>query len=845
MIRLALRTLWARRRRAIGTGVAVVLGVAFLFATLVMGDTVDRSFSSTFRQSYDGTDVVVRGATSFSSDDGRQRGPIPATAIDAVRKVPGVAAVAADPSGTIQVLGADGRPVGGDGPPSTGHAWIADEALNPYRISSGRAPAKAGEVVLDRGTAAAGGLHVGDQVTILTPEKTELRLVGLASFGTRASAQGSTYAAFTPQQASDLLATPGTVTELRLRGDGSQSDAALRAAVADVLPREAKAVTGAEAAADDEADVQGAFAGALKTFFVSFAVIAVVVATFSIGNTFSIVGAQRRRESALLRAVGATRRQVLAATLVESLAIGVVATALGLAVGSVLALGLRALLGTFGLDLDGTAMAVTGGAIATSVVVGVLATLVAAIAPALRASRTAPIEALGDAAAEPTRTSRLRTGAGLALLALGIVRVVTAGSMAKGAVPAAALGAFAVLVGTVLLSAAIARPAAAALGAPIAATRGLPGRLARRNAMRNPRRTAGSALALVIGAAVVAIFATFGSSMKATINDTVDRSFGGDLVIAQSMGSGSTLSPKLAADVAELPEVAHSAGLANVVARAGGTTVYPTAGDPKAISQVLDLDVSQGSIANLQPGQIAVSDDYAASHHLRLGSPVRLGYADGSSDTLRVAATYGSRDLLGDLIVDEADWAPHAGRSGDVAVLIDLRDGVSLDQGRKAVEAVAARHGAPKVQDRDQYVQQVAGQIDQLLVLIYGLLGLAVIIALLGLANALSLSIHERRRELGVLRAVGLDRRGVRSSIRWESVITAVVGTVAGLAVGAFAGWGLVRALDAQEGFVSFQAPGGTLVVVLVLSITAGVLAAVRPARRAARIDVLDAIADR
>lgn len=845
MRRLTLHSLWQRKRRAAGTALAIILGVAFLTATLTLGDTLDASFSSVFRQANDGTAVVVRGARSIDSDAGAQRAPIPASTADRVRAVPGVAAVAAEVQGTAQVVGTDGDPVGGDGPPTAAHAWIDDDVLNPFQVTQGRAPRRPGEAVVDRAAAKAGHLRVGQSFTLRTPDAVRLRLVGVVSFGTEPTMGGSTYIGLAPRQASQLFATPGTIDELRVRGDGTRTDAELREAVGSVLPSSARAITGTELTREQRAEVDATFGGAVKVFLLAFAGVAVVVATFSIANTFAIVAAQRSRESALLRAIGASKRQVLLSVLGESLLVGAAATLVGLAVGIGLSFGLRALLTSFGLDLAGTGLVVTGSTLVAAAVVGMASTLIAALLPAIRSARTSPMEALRDTAAEVLRTSRVRGAAGVLVTGVGATVVVLAANRHHGAVAQAGLGSLLVLVGTVLLGAVIARPAAAAIGAPIAATRGVPGRLARRNAMRNPRRTAGAALALVIGAAVVALFATFGSSLRLSIDQSVDRSFGGDLVLAQSNFSGVPISPKVGSSVAALPEVSHVATISNAVAKAGGATVYPNATQPAELDALVDLDVARGSVARLRPGQVAVSSPYARTHHLTLGSPLAFTYPDGKRQTLHVAATYRSVDLLGDLVMHIDDWTPHTTQPGDVAVLVSLRPGVSLEQGRAAVERVAHRYGAPAVEDRQQYVDRVAGQVDQILVLVYGLLALAVLIALIGLANTLSLSIHERTRELGLLRALGLSRSGLRSSVRWESVVTAVVGTVLGLGVGTFLGWGLVRALNAQVGFISFQAPGSALVVVLVLSITAGVVAAIRPARRAARLDVLGAIAER
>lgn len=841
---MTLQGLWARKRRVIGTATAVVLGVAFLSATLVLGDTLDSSFGAVFRQANAGTDVVVRSATSINTDGGRQRANLDASVVDDVARVPGVAVAVGEVAGTAQILGSDGSPIGGQGPPTDAGAWIDDPQINPYRVTSGRAPERSGEAVIDAKSAADGGIAVGDTATIRTPDPVEVTVVGLVGFGEETSLAGATYVGLSPGQAVELLGKRGQVSDVRVRGDGTASAAALRDAVEQVVPQKAEAITGAELTAEQEKDLQGDFLGFLKYFLLAFAGVALVVATFSIANTFTILSAQRSRESALMRAIGAGRGQVLRIALIEAVVIGAFASAIGLAAGLGLALGLKALLASFGLDLPGDGLVVEASPVAISFLIGLGATLVAATLPAIRSSRIAPIEALRDAAAESTAISKIRAAAGVLVGLAGVLVVVTATNTKDGAMGRAGLGSLLVFVAAVTLGPVLARPAAAAVGAPVAGTRGLVGQLARRNAMRNPRRTAGAALALVIGAAVVALFATFGSSLSRSIDDTVSQSFGGDLVVMQDGFSSSGLSPQLATSIDALPEVAETVALSNVVATVDGTEVYPTAGDPKAMANLLDLDVQQGDLAELRPGQIAVTEKYADAHGLTMGDDIRLDFADGESTTFTVGAVFGVGELLGDMVVNQADWTPHELRPGNVAVLVGLADGVSLDQGRTAVEKVAEAQGGPKVEDRDQYIDRVAGQVNQLLTLVYGLLVLAILIALIGLANTLSLSIHERSRELGLLRAVGLTRGKLRAMVRWESVITAVVGTVVGLGVGTFLGWGLVRALATQEGFVTFELPTPTLAVVLVLSIGAGVLAALRPAHRAAKLDVLAAIAE-
>ena len=846
MIRSTLRGLWARKRRVVGTATAIVLGVGFLTATLVLGNTFDAGFNKVFRQANAGTDVVVRTAATIGTGDERVRSPLEAQLASTLERVPGVTRVAAEVVGVAQILGTDGSPIGGQGPPTLAGNWLGTDPLNPYRVNSGRGPTRAGEVIIDADSAAKGGLKVGDKATIRTPEPTKVTVVGIAGFGEDENSMGgATYVGFTEAQAVSLLGQTGTTSQFLIRGDGTQSDDQLRDAVSGALPAKAKAeaLTGAQLATEQQNDIQGDFLGIVKGFLLAFAGVALVVATFSIANTFTILSAQRSRESALLRAIGGSRRQVLTSAVVEATAIGAIASAVGLVAGLGLARGLRSLLAGFGLDLPGTGLTVEPNALLISFVVGMTATLIAATMPAIRSSRIAPIEALRDAAAESTKVSMIRAALGVVLGVAGAVVMITATSSSSGVLAQAGFGAAVIFVAAVVLGPVIARPTASAVGAPVAATRGLVGQLARRNAMRNPRRTAGSALALVIGAAVVALFATFGASLSHSIDQTVDRSFGGDLVVTQDSFSSTGMSPNLAPAVAKLPQVAQTVALANAIVSIDGSPEFPTVGDPAAMTDLLDMDVQHGSLAGLVPGQVAVSTGFATEHRLVLGDTTTMSFADGERATYEVGAIYGVAELLGDVIMTPQDWTPHAQRPGDVAVLIGLRPDANPVVARQAVEKVAKRFGVTQVEDRQQYIDRVAGQVDQLLTLVYGLLVLAILIALIGLANTLSLSIHERTRELGLLRAIGLTRGRLRSMVRWESMITAVMGTVIGLAMGTFIGWGLVRALSAEEGFISFQVPTVTLFAVLVLSIAAGVAAALRPAQRAAKLDVLAAIA--
>jgi putative ABC transport system permease protein len=529
---------------------------------------------------------------------------------------------------------------------------------------------------------------------------------------------------------------------------------------------------------------------------------------------------------------------------IESLIVGIVASGIGMLAGIGLANGLDALLDSLGFGIPTSTLGLDRNTVLASMIVGVGVTLVACLGPAIKASRVAPLAALRDVEVDRSGASKVRAVIGTLVTAGGVALVVLAPENPDSAMSRVGIGALLTLVGVVLVGPVVARTAAGLIGAPIAATRGQTGKLARRNAMRNPRRTAGTASALMLGTAVVALFASFGASIKRSLDELVADAYEGDLVVVQEGWGGVGLSPDLAAEIGALPEVQTSTGLAFANVTIDGEAQDETfAIDPPAVNEVVDLEVVAGSLDSMTSDGLAVSTSMAQDEGWQLGTEVPVAYPDGATGTLAVQALYEDGNILGDLLMHEQAWSAHTPRVDDFIVLISLADGVSIDDGRAAIAPVTERLGAPDVQDRDEYLETATAEVDQMLGLVYGLLGLAILIALLGIANTLSLSLYERTRELGLLRAVGQTRRQLRRTVRWESVIIAVFGTIGGLALGTFIGWGLMRSFKATEGIGTFVAPANTLVIVLVAAMVAGVLAAVRPARRAAKLDVLEAIA--
>ncbi|MFE0513280.1 ABC transporter permease [Streptomyces sp. NPDC058964] len=847
-VRLSLSSLRAHRRRFAGTFLAVFLGVAFLAGTLVMGDTLRASFGSMFGEATSGTDAVVRGADAITTPGGAQgvRRPVDISLVRTVEKVPGVVAAAPDIQGAGQLVGADGKPVGGQGPPTLAGNWITDPDLNPYRLSEGRAPVRSGEVVVNRGAAKKGHLKVGDTTTLRTPDPVKVTIVGLATFGGQDGMAQVTFTGMTQADAEKYLtARPGEASGIAVRAGPGVDQRELVDRLTPVLPKGVEAITGQESARENTDMVSSQFLTIFTAFLLVFSGVALLVATFSIHNTFAIVVAQRTRENALLRALGASRRQVTAATLVEASAVALTATAAGLAGGIGIAAGLQALFPAIGFPFPGGDLVIKAMSLVLPLVVGVVVCLGSALMPAVRAGRTAPLAALRETAVDSSGASRLRAVTGTALAALAVALALT-GVLVSPSVWPAGLGAGLALVAFVVLGPVASSTAVRLLGSPLDRLRGVTGSLARRNALRSPRRTAATASALMIGVAVVSLFTVFGASLKATMDQTVSRSFAGDVAISTpSFGAGgSGLSPRLAPAVQRLPEVATAVGLGRGVAEVDGKGRALTVTDPAALARTFDLGTVQGDLRDLGPDGIAVTRKEADRQGLRTGGTARLTFTDGRTRNFTVRAVYGQSELAGDYVITRAAWAPHRTQDSDTLVAVSFKDGVSTAAGKAAVEKVAARYGNPEVQTRDEYAQSSAAGIDMMLTLVYALLALAVFIALLGIANTLTLAVHERTRELGLLRAVGQTRSQLRAMVRWESVLVAAFGTAGGLGLGAFLGWVLVKASDgAADSAFAFAIPPGRLAVVALVGLAAGALAGLRPARRAARLDVLRAIA--
>ena len=844
MWKVTIRSLRAHKLRLLLTGLAVTLGVAFMAGTMVLTDTIQKTFRELFADVNAGTDAYVRGSESIAGE--RER--VSVDLVEEVQAVDGVGAAVPELQLYAQLVDADGDAVGNPemGAPTLGFNWGQVDELNPFDIAAGRAPKGADEIVVDRSSAEENDFELGGLVTVLTESAPkQYRIVGIATFGEADSLAGASVVLFSTPEARRIIGSADEVEAIRVLGDDDVSEDDLRARiVADIDRDDVEVLTGSEITEEDQNDIEESFSF-FEVALLAFAGISLFVGCFIIFNTFSVIVAQRTREMALLRAVGAAGRQVTLSVLLESLVVGLLASLAGLGSGVLLALALKALLGAFGLEIESGSPVVAGSTVVVALVVGSVVTLVSAAVPAWRASRVPPLAAMRDVAIE-RRLNRGRralvglgvTGLGIALALLGLF-----GGGGSDALVLVGAGALIVFLGIAALGPLIAAPVTGFLGWPLRRFRGITGALATQNAVRNPRRTAATASALMIGVAIVVFFTVFAASAKRTLEVQIDRAFGADLVITSGGFGFGGFSPELAQRAADLPEVRDASGFRFAEMEVEGSNEFVVGFDPLAIESLFDVDPKTGSLAELGSDGIAVSEAAADANDWRVGSTVPVRFPAGGPRELEVRSTYGFglEKGLSDYAVSLETFRAGYKEQLDSQVYVTLASGVSGDEGRKALDGITDDFPTAEVQDLGEFKETAAGIINQTLGLIYVLLFLAILIALIGIANTLALSVHERTRELGLLRAVGMSRRQVRSAVRWESVLISLLGAGLGLLVGLGFGWAVVRALR-DEGFELFSAPPGQLALIAVAAAIAGVVAALLPARRAARLDVLRAI---
>ena len=848
MFRTTIRGLRAHKRRMVTTALAVTLGVAFMAGTLVLTDTIGKTFDDLFGDVYKNTDAVVRAEATFEGpmNSGAQRGRVDQSLVASLRRVEGVAAVEGQVQGYARLVGKDGKAIGNPemGAPTYGGNWSEVKELNPFTLVAGQSPRADNEVVIDKKSADDGTLAVGDTTTVLVhgPPQ-QVRIAGIAKFGTADSPGGASFVLFTSPTAQRLVAEPGKFDSIAVVTTEGVSQSELVSRLTRVLPDGTEAVTGAAVTTENQ-DRIAEDLSFFNTFLMVFAVVALLVGGFMIFNTFSITVAQRTRENGLLRALGASRRQILSSVLVEATAIGLVASALGLAAGVAVAGLLKAMLAAFGLEIPGSGVVLEPSTVVISVLTGMVVTLAAALSPARKAAKIPPIAAMrAQAAGSAGYGSKQRVLVGLLLLVVGVSAMFMGLFGDSGnAIATVGLGVLLVFFAVSALGRTISLPLSKALGAPLPRLRGAAGTLARENAMRNPKRTAASASALMIGVGIVGFITILASSTKASIDASTDRAVTGDFVVDSGAGMVGGIDPGMAGQLNALPEVAVATGLSQGFAQVDGSAQMVAGLDPKTAFGLLDVKPLHGLPADLGRDAIGIHSDKAEENGLKIGDRVPVVFKDSGPQSLRVALIYDEDQPVGSYILGVDAFEANFANRYDAQVFVKKADGATVAATRAAVERVAAAYAGAEVFDQEQFKAEQGAAVDQVLGLVYALLALAIVIALMGIGNTLALSIFERTRELGLLRAVGMTRKQLRSTIRWESVIIAVQGTVLGIAIGVFFGWALVTAL-ADEGIDQFKLPVGSLAVVVVLAAVAGVAAAIRPSRRASNLNVLAAIA--
>lgn len=844
MFRASLKSVLARRRRLALTLAAVVLGVTFVTGTLVLTDTSNRMFDEQFAERPGGADLTVRAAATFDQGMGVEveRDPLPPAMLAAIRGVSGVGS--AEPSVHGQaLLVAGGDPIVPAGP-SVGASW-QPPPLGAFDLRAGREPRRDGEVVIDAATAARAGVGVGDAIGVQTDGPVaDFTVVGVAGFGDRDAPPDTTVALFDLATAQERLGLGDAYSQVGVVAADDAEVEDLRARLSAALGEGVEVANRQDLAAASAAAAKEQVA-MLRMLLLVIAVTALVVGAFLIANTFAMLVAQRTREIATLRAVGATGRQVLLSVLTEAAVVGLAASTAGAGLGVVAAQGLRRLAAVFGADLPAGGLVVTPRTLAVALGIGVAVTVLAALGSARRAARVAPVEAMRGAGepARGVRRGRLVAGGVAGAAALAVVAGVATGAL-RG-LPAVAAVAVFVVVALGLLGPAAAARAAHVVGAPLARL-GVAGRLARDAAMRAPRRTAATVTALAVGLAVVTFMTVLAASMRAAVTAAHDEAITSEFLVESMRGEMlGGLSPHVAHHVGDLPEVAVASRLQFGHWRSGSSVEALSAVDPATIDEVADLDMVEGRLADLDAGGIVVSQPVADARGLEIGDELEMTFARTGTQRLPVVGVLDAADqwaVRTGYVIGLDTYARHFTEDVDAAVFVKLAEGADAGRAETAIGEALEVFPTAALRDHEEAKAARTRTIDQIFGLVAVLLLLAVGIALLGITNTLALSVVERTRELGLLRAVGMTRRQVRRLVRAEALLVAVLGAVVGTAVGLGLAAVAVRALSGQAA-MALTVPAGQLAASLAVAGAAGLLAGLLPARRAARLDVLAAIA--
>ncbi|MFH8898226.1 ABC transporter permease [Streptomyces coeruleorubidus] len=839
MFRTALRNVLAHKARLLMTVLAVMLGVAFVSGTLVFTNTISDAFQKSSAKGFDQVDVAMTADYQDAEGDrvGKLHDLTQAT-LDKSERVPGAASAIGVVQGFTAIADKDGKLIGEGFQSQGGNYWGTKDPR--YPLVSGHAPKGRGEVLIDSETAERAGYQVGDTVRmsvdgpVLTP-----KITGIFTTDDGNVAAGGSLTLFDTATAQKLFGKAGVYDQIDVKAKPGITQAALKAELDQALPEGTVATTTGKQLADDQAETIARSMSGMQTALLVFAGIALFVGTFIIANTFTMLVAQRTKELALMRAVGASRRQVTRSVLIEAFVVGAVAAVAGLVAGIGIGAGLRSLMGTFDATVPDGPLIIKPATILTALAVGILVTMLAAWLPGRRAAKIPPVAAMNSVHAKATTKSLvLRNTLGALVSAAGIAVILVATTMdgSDGQVPMG-FGAVLLIIGVFILTPLLSRPLIAA-AAPVLRAFGISGKLARQNSVRNPRRTAATASALMIGLTLITGMTVMAGSLQQAIEKMASSSIKADYVV--SMANGNPLSPDVEKKLERTDGVTATSPMLNAVSRIDGQTEYLTGVNGAAIGELAGPKVDTGSF-KVGGTRIVVDSETAKSYGWKAGSAFTVSYEDGKKQKLTVAGTYESNDFLSGILLDQATLAPHESDPYNMKVMVKTSGGTSGATQDKLEKALGT-NPAIKVQDKQAISNEIAQMFTLMLNMVYGLLAMAVIVAVLGVINTLAMSVFERSQEIGMLRAIGLDRKGIKRMVRLESLVISLFGAVLGIGLGVFFGWAAGELLASRMATYELVLPWARMGVFLLLAATVGVLAALWPARRAARLNMLEAI---
>ncbi|MFI1657718.1 ABC transporter permease [Streptomyces sp. NPDC020472] len=840
MFRTALRNVLAHKARLLMTVLAVMLGVAFVSGTLVFTDTLSQAFRNQSAKSYD--DVAVAVEMYPNPEEARKTPGLSQQVVDEVAKLDGVASVSPRVDGFAGVPDKNGKLIGlGWANKGANFTPGKDGKDRAYAFTSGAGPVRDTQIALDKDTADKGGYKVGDTVRVATngPVK-EYTLSGVFTTEDGAVNAGGSLVVFDTSVAQKLYLKPGWFQSLTVTAAPGADDAKLLDEVLKVVPKAATAQTGAALADQQAKDIEAGM-GALNQVLLGFAGIALFVGIFLISNTFTMLVAQRTKELALMRAVGASRKQITRSVLAEAGLVGLVASAVGYVLGIGLAVGLRSAMSAFDLKVPAGDLVLGATPALAAFGVGVLITMLAAWLPGRRAAKIPPVAAMSSVhATASTKSLVLRNSFGAALTALGAVLIVLgAGQGGDEGRMFIAGGAFLTLIGVIVLIPMLSRPVIALIRPLFVGAFGVSGKLAGLNAVRNPRRTGATASALAIGLTLVTGLSVLGATVGSALDKATTDQIKADYMV--TMASGTGLSQEALTALEKAPGVTavspQQAGALDI----GGTYTSASGVTPGAVEKVLKLTVVNGSMASLGEGKIAVAEKTAEKRGLKVGATVPVEYLDKQKAKLTVGAIYEDSEFVSPVLLDKKILDAHEEQPYVPQIFVKTDGGASAAN-EQALSKAMGDNPAITVMDHKDIRDTFGGPINMLLNIMYGLLGMALIIAVLGVVNTLAMSVFERQQEIGMLRAIGLDRRRVKRMVRLEAVVISVFGAVVGIGLGSFLGWAVGETIKSSLPGYSLVLPWDRIGLFLVLAALVGVLASLWPARSAAKLNMLSAI---